>query len=405
MLSEMSDSNGSEAKPEIRSLRELLDLVTGRSSSAETNQEDFGLAESLPYPFLALVGQYEMKLALMLATINPACGGVLLIGPRGTGKTTAVRSLSDLLPQVERSTCFYGCTAEDIETGGIDAVCPDCAQKYGQGLPLTRKQSGRLVELPLNARLEDVIGGLDERSQVRDRMRLKRGILAQADQNILYSDEVNLLPNEIIDAILDAAAQWSYTVRRGPHAATYKSRFTLIGSMNPEEGSLRPQILDRFGLRVIVKGLEDPEERLLAYQRVKEYQTNHRSLIARFSQETEFARNEIQAARDILPDVEVPPQVAAIAIDWIRRLKIDLLRAEITLLEAARAFAASDGRRIVELSDLHAVSAMSLRLRRSSYMIQYFAERESEERDLISTMNEQSSISDKELPHGQSQNS
>ncbi len=381
-----SEPGASDLQPKVRSLRELLDLVTGRNSTAESGQEDFGLAESLPFPFLALVGQYEMKLALMLATINPACGGVLLIGPRGTGKTTAVRSLSDLLPLVERSTCFYGCTAEDIEAGGIDAVCPDCAQKYGQGTPLTRKQSGRLVELPLNARLEDVIGGLDERALVHERMRLKRGILAQADQNILYSDEVNLLPNEIIDAILDAAAQWSYTVRRGPHSATYRSRFTLIGSMNPEEGSLRPQILDRFGLRVIVKGLEDPQERLLAYQRVKAYYANPRRLITGFSQETEIARNEIQSARDILPAVEVPPQIASTAIEWIRKLKIDSLRAEITLLEASRAFAASDGRNIVELSDLRAVAPMALRLRRSTFMIQYFTEREREEQDLLSTI-------------------
>ncbi len=400
-----NDPSESDIQPKVRSLRELLDLVTGRSSAVENIQEDFGLAESLPYPFLALVGQYEMKLALMLAIINPACGGVLLVGPRGTGKTTAVRSLTDLLPWIERSTCFYGCTAEDIETDGIDAVCPDCAQKYGQGLPLTRKQSGRLIELPLNARLDDVIGGLDERALMHERMRLKRGILAQADQNILYSDEVNLLPNEIIDAILDAAAQWSYTVRRGPHSATYKSRFTLIGSMNPEEGSLRPQILDRFGLRVIVKGLEDPQERLLAYQRVKTYHANSRRLISSFSQETEIARDEIQAARDILHAVEVPPAVAMVAIDWIHRLKIDSLRAEITLLEAARAFAASDGRNIVELNDLRAVGPMALRLRRSDYMLQYFAEREREEKDLIATMDEPSSNPEKESSLGQNKDS
>ena len=400
-----NDPSESDNQPKVRSLRELLDLVTGRSSAVENIQEDFGLAESLPYPFLALVGQYEMKLALMLAIINPACGGVLLVGPRGTGKTTAVRSVTDLLPWIERSTCFYGCTAEDIETDGMDAVCPDCAQKYGQGLPLTRKQSGQLIELPLNARLDDVIGGLDERALIHERMRLKRGILAQADQNILYSDEVNLLPNEIIDAILDAAAQWSYTVRRGPLSATYKSRFTLIGSMNPEEGSLRPQILDRFGLRVIVKGLEDPQERLLAYQRVKIYHANSRRLIASFSQETEIARDEIQAARDILPAVEVPPAVALVAIDWIHRLKIDSLRAEITLLEAARAFAASDGRNIVELNDLRAVGPMALRLRRSDFMLQYFAEREREEKDLIATMDDASSNPEKESSLGQNKDS
>jgi magnesium chelatase subunit I len=129
-----------DSQPKVKSLRELLDLVTGRSSLPELQQEDSGLAESLPFPFLALVGQYEMKLALLLSVINPGCGGVLLIGPRGTGKTTAVRSLLDLLPLVNRSACFYGCAVEDIETGGIDAVCPDCAKKFGLGLSLSREE-------------------------------------------------------------------------------------------------------------------------------------------------------------------------------------------------------------------------------------------------------------------------
>ena len=260
-----TDLEGNGEPPKVRSLRELIDLATGRSSMPlDLAQEDAGLAEPLPFPFLALVGQYEMKLALLMSVINPGCGGVLLVGPRGTGKTTAVRSLLDLLPWIERSTCFYGCTAEDVETGGMDAVCPDCARKYGEGIPLSRKEPSHLVELPLNARLEDVVGGLDERAQVHERMRLKRGILGQADLNLLYADEVNLLGDEIVDSILDAAAQGSYTVRRGPVSATYRARFTLIGSMNPEEGNLRPQILDRFGLRVIVRGLEDPEQRLQA---------------------------------------------------------------------------------------------------------------------------------------------
>jgi magnesium chelatase subunit I len=143
-----------------------------------------------------------MKLALLISLVNPAVGGVLLIGPRGTGKTTAVRGLVDLLPEVPRSLCYYGCMPEDIEIGGIDAVCPDCAQKYAAGEPLTRSDRVRLVELPLNARLEDVIGGLDERAVIHDRMRLRRGILAQADRNLLYIDEVNLLANEAVDARL-----------------------------------------------------------------------------------------------------------------------------------------------------------------------------------------------------------
>ena len=213
------------------SLQELIERVSGHGLKLSGSDEDAGLAEVLPFPFLALVGQREMKLALMLSLINSSIGGVLLIGPRGTGKTTSVRSLVDLLPQVPRSLCHYGCMPEDIETGGIDAVCPDCARKFAQGDPLTRMDRVRLVELPLNARLEDVVGGLDERAAVHDRMRIRRGILAQADRNLLYVDEVNLLNDEIVDAILDAAAQGAFTVRRGPISANYRARLTLIGSI------------------------------------------------------------------------------------------------------------------------------------------------------------------------------
>jgi magnesium chelatase subunit I len=383
MLAETDDS---VPQSKVRSLRELLDLVAGRNVQPEGPQEDFGLAEPMPFPFMGLVGQYDLKLALLLATINPLCGGVLLLGPRGTGKTTAVRSLSELQPVVERSLCFYGCTPQDIDAGGMDAVCPECARKYGEGQPLTRKESGRLIELPLNSRLEDVVGGLDERAIVHERMRLKRGILALADQNILYSDEVNLLPNEIVDAILDAAAQGSYTVRRGAASATYKSRFTLIGSMNPEEGNLRPQILDRFGLRVIVRGLTDPAERLLAYQRVRAYKGNPQQFIAAFSGETAAAREEIQSARDLLPSVEIPRPIAEEAIELIRRMEIDSLRAEITLLEAARALAASDARNAVELGDIRTVAPMALRLRRSPFMQQYFQDRQQEEQEILASI-------------------
>src|SRR5512141_1161083 len=132
--------------PQFRTLRELIDQVTGRAHWQPTDEGDAGLAETLPFPFLALVGQREMKLALILALINPAVGGVLLIGPRGTGKTTAVRSLVDILPDVPRSLCHYGCMPEDIEADGIDAVCPDCARKFAQGEPLAKMDRVRLVE-------------------------------------------------------------------------------------------------------------------------------------------------------------------------------------------------------------------------------------------------------------------
>jgi magnesium chelatase subunit I len=368
--------------PPVNSLRELIDRISGRGFQAAQPASDSGVAENLPFPFLAMVGQREMKLALMLALINPAIGGVLLVGPRGTGKTTAVRGLTDLLPEVPRSLCYYGCMPEDIEAGGIDAVCPDCARKYAQGEPLFQMDRVRMVELPLNARIEEVVGGIDERAALHSRLQLRRGLLAQADRNILYVDEINLLDNDIVDAILDAAAQGSYTVRRGAVSATYRARFVLIGSMNPEEGSLRPQILDRFGLRILVHGLEDRDQRLEAYRRVRSYLTNPRRTVATYLTETAQLQAEIQAARDLLPHVGLPDSVAESGLALIDELHIDSLRAEITLFEAARAYAAADGRTNVTAQDLLGVAPMTLRVRRSTFITEFFAAQQVEENEI-----------------------
>jgi magnesium chelatase subunit I len=371
-----------------RSLRQLIDMVSGRGFKSQFAAEDAGLAETLPFPFLALVGQREMKLALILALVNPAIGGVLLIGPRGAGKTTAVRSLADLLPDAPRSLCHYGCMPEDVESGGIDAVCPDCARKYAMGEPLAKLEAVRLVELPLNARIEDVVGGLDERVAIQELFRIRRGLLSQADRNLLYIDEVNLLENEIVDAILDAAAQGRYTVRRGPVSATYRSRFTLIGSMNPEEGRLRPQIMDRFGLRVVVLGLHERAERLEAYQRVQAYQINPRRTVAEYAFETEVLKNDIQSARDALPQVKLGEAVAQQGLTIIQQLKIDSLRAEITLFEAARAYAAADGRQEVLPADLYEVAPLALRARRSSFMAEFIHTQKTEENEILQAIGE-----------------
>jgi magnesium chelatase subunit I len=244
----------------------------------------------------------------------------------------------------------------------------------------------RLIELPLNARLEDVVGGIDERAVIHERMRVRRGILAQADRNLLYIDEINLLGDDIVDSILDAAAQGSYTVRRGPVAATYRSRFVLIGSMNPEEGRLRPQILDRFGLRVVVRGLEDAAERLEAYRRVQAYLANPRQMAGQFAAEMEAAAAEIRAARELLRKVVVPDEIANPAIRLVQRMGIDSLRAEITWFESARAYAAADGREQVSTDDLKAVAPMALRLRRSQFMNEYLKGQLLEEKELSSLL-------------------
>jgi magnesium chelatase subunit I len=274
-----------------------------------------------------------------------------------------------------------------VESGGLDAVCPDCATKYAEGIPLTAPDRVRLIELPLNARIEDVVGGIDERAAVtNERLRVRRGILAQSDKNLLYIDEINLLADDIVDAILDAAAAGTYTVRRGPVSATYRARFVLIGSMNPEEGRLRPQILDRFGLRIIVKGLDKPDERLEAYRRVQLYLTSPRSMIGQYSEEMIAAGEEIKSARSLLPKVTLSDKVARPAIAMAQKMGIDSLRAEITWFEAARAYSAADGRTQVSPDDLQIVAPMCLRLRRSAFMSEYFTNQQGEETEMRKLM-------------------
>jgi magnesium chelatase subunit I len=368
-----------EPESKFRSLKNLIEHVSGKNLSESQSQPDSGIAEVIPFPFLAMVGQVEMKYALLLALINPAIGGVLLIGPRGTGKTTAVRGLVDLLPEIPRSLCYYGCMPEDIETGGIDAVCPNCAKKYGRGEPLAAMDKIRLVELPLNARIEDVVGAADENDSGHEYLRLHRGILAHADRNLLLVDEVNLLADDVIDAILDAAAYGSYTVKRGASTAAYRAKFVLIGTMNPEEGRLRPQIMDRFGLRIVVRGLENKEQRLEAYKRVQSYLSNPRSVMKEYGYETSTAKVEVQIARDILPEVKLPDKLTDQGLELIRSLNIDSLRAEITLFEATKAIAALDNRKVATQEDFQVIAPMALRMRRSGFIETYLSDQTKEE--------------------------
>jgi len=361
-------------------LLELLEIASPAAAVLQAEQADRGLADVVRFPFLAMVGQAEMKTALILALINPHVGGVLLIGPRGTGKTTAVRGLVELLPTVERSTCPQGCTPEAAAAGGMDAICPRCAEKLAYGEPITAPDRMRLIELPLNARLEDVIGGIDERVAVEQRkIRLERGILSYADQNLLYVDEVNLLDDDIVNAILDAAAQGFYTVRRGPLTNTYRARLTLIGSMNPEEGNLRPQIMDRFGLRVVVRGMDDVDERLEATRRVQAFSDNSYQFAGRFAETTARVGEEIRAARERLPAVTVLPEAEQTALELAKQMRTQSLRAEIVMLQAARARAAADERDAATAADVVAVAPLALRLRYSPFIAEYVQAQQREE--------------------------
>ena len=321
-----------------------------------------------------------MERRLLRAIINPAIGGVLLLGPRGTAKTTAVRSLTDLLPEVRYSLCDQGCTEDRLDAGGMDAICTDCSRKVGYGEPLTAVERVRIVNLPLNARLEDVVGGIDERLALeQQRIRLERGILSQADGHVLYIDEVNMLEPVIANAILEAAAQGFYSVRRGPQKLSYRSEFILIGSMNPEEGRLRPQLFDRFGLRPVVHGLTDGVQRYRAYQNAMWYRRDPDGMAAAFAEQTLALAAEIDAARSLLPRVDIDDAAIHMTMALVSSLKIDSSRAEISLFESARAYAAADNRSLVSLDDIHAVALLSLRFRHSPQLDDFFTRQEAED--------------------------
>lgn len=372
----------------------LLRLLSQYSYQRITDlpEPDLGLAELRPFPFLAIVGQMEMRIALMLSVINPAIGGVLLIGPRGTGKTTAVRSLSGILPHIEVSDCDEGVLPADFEAiDDEDAryLYPDCYEKWKVGQSISHYEPVQLVELPLNARIEDVVGAPNERAAVhQNAIRIERGILSRADRNILYIDEINLLDDQITDVILDAAAQGSYTVRRGAVVGTYRSRFVLVGSMNPEEGRLRPQIMDRFGLRVYVRGLTDMAERAEVYQRARAYRYNPTRFIREWESATAAAESEIVAARDLLNKTTLPDDVIQAGLELILKLDIDSHRAEYTLFEAARAYAAADNRTEVTLDDLRIVAPLSLRQRNSEFMSNFFENQSEQDRIIQQKLNE-----------------
>jgi magnesium chelatase subunit I len=298
--------------------------------------------ELQPFPLLALVGQPELKTALILTLINPGIGGVLVSGPYGVGKTTAVRGLLDILPLVEV-----------------------------EGNPAVREQM-RLIELPLNARIDDVVGGINERVALeQSRVQIEEGVLARAHRNLLYVDEINLLDASVVDAILDAAAQGRTMVRRGALTRLYPTRFVLIGSMNPEEGDLRPQIMDRFGLRVWVTPLGDPRERLEIYRRTHAFRSDPLLFRNIYAAQTSALAEEVEAAREILPHVTVPPPVEELALALVQALQVPSHRAEIALIEAARARAASDFRNVVSATDIRKIAPLALRQRRSMQLEAY----------------------------------
>jgi len=301
------------------------------------------------YPFTAIVGQEKMKKALILNAINPRVGGVLLRGDKGTGKSTAVRALAGVLPEIEVSDCIFNCSRE--------AMCDECRRKEKKFV----KRRMRIVELPLSATEDRVVGTLDFERALKEGIKaFQPGILAEANNNILYIDEVNLLDDHIVDTLLDVAASGWNVIEREGISFRHPSRFILVGTMNPEEGELRPQLLDRFGMVVNVKAISDPELRAEVVKRVEEFSEDPEAFYKKFEPEQEKLRKRIEIARNILSEVAVPDEIVHAVARLCGELGIETHRADIITIRAAKALAAFKGRKEVTLEDIMEVVELTL---------------------------------------------
>ncbi|HKC83832.1 MAG TPA: AAA family ATPase, partial [bacterium] len=313
------------------------------------------------YPFTAIVGQEQMKLALVLNAINPSIGGVLIRGEKGTGKSTAVRALAKLLPdQQVVEGCHFGCHPDDPEDW-----CLDCRERARAGaLPVTTRRM-RVVELPINASEDRVVGTIDLEAALKEgSRRFEPGVLAEANRNILYVDEVNLLDDHIVDVLLDAAAMGINTVEREGVSVSHPSCFILVGTMNPEEGELRPQLLDRFGLTVEAAAPRDPASRAEVVRRRISFDADQAAFAARFAAAEASLAAAIAAAQERLPSVVLDDAALERIAVVCASFDVDGLRADIVIARAAAAHAAWRGATAITREDIRVAARLALPHRR-----------------------------------------
>ncbi len=314
--------------------------------------------EKLIFPFSAIVGQENAKLALLCVAVNPLIGGVLLKGDKGTGKSTMVRALANVLPEIEVvADCPFNCNPSNpLE------MCDSCYKRYenGEDLPVARRKM-RVVDLPLSVTVDRLVGTVDVERFLKDGVKaLQPGILAEANRNILYIDEVNLLDDYIADSLLDSAAMGWNVIEREGISFKHPARFILVGSMNPEEGELRPQILDRFGLCVEVSAPMNPEDRIEIVKRVEEFHEDPIGFYKKFENKEKELTEKIVKAKEILPKVEISEDLIKLLAETVIKLGIKTNRAEIATIRTAKAIAALNGRRRVTLDDLEKAMELAL---------------------------------------------
>ncbi|MFF4565782.1 putative cobaltochelatase [Streptomyces sp. NPDC001435] len=312
---------------------------------------------STPFPFTAVVGQDDLRLALLLNAVSPAVGGVLVRGEKGTAKSTAVRALSALLPEVDVvSGCRFSCAP-----GSPDPACPDGPHEPGA----FESRPARMVELPVGASEDRLVGALDiERALAEGVKAFEPGLLADAHRGILYVDEVNLLHDHLVDLLLDAAAMGASYVEREGVSVRHAARFLLVGTMNPEEGELRPQLLDRFGLTVEVAASREPDQRVEVVRRRLAYDDDPDGFATRWAGEEAAVRQRIVAARELLPQVRLGDGALRQIAATCAAFEVDGMRADIVMARTATALAAWAGRTDVLAEDVRQAALLALPHRR-----------------------------------------
>ncbi len=313
------------------------------------------------FPFTAIVGQEEMKLALLLNVIDPKIGGVMIMGDRGTGKSTTIRALADLLPEIE----VIAGDPFNSDPQDPDLMSDEVKEKLEQQIPLeiVRKKV-QMVDLPLGATEDRVCGTIDIEKALSEGVKaFEPGLLAKANRGILYVDEVNLLDDHLVDVLLDSAAGGWNTVEREGISIRHPAQFVMVGSGNPEEGELRPQLLDRFGMHAEIHTVKEPDLRVQIVEQRAEFDRNPTAFCDKYSEQQKALQEKIVQAQQLLPQVNIDYDLRVKISEICSELDVDGLRGDIVTNRAAKAIAAFEGRTDVTIDDIRRVIVLSLRHR------------------------------------------
>ncbi|QOV23806.1 magnesium chelatase ATPase subunit I [Anabaenopsis elenkinii] len=318
-------------------------------------------ARRVVFPFTAIVGQEEMKLALLLNVIDPKIGGVMIMGDRGTGKSTTIRALADLLPEIP----VVANDPFNSDPNDPDVMSDEVRQMVEQGaeIPIAHKKV-QMVDLPLGATEDRVCGTIDIEKALSEGVKaFEPGLLAKANRGILYVDEVNLLDDHLVDVLLDSAASGWNTVEREGISIRHPARFVLVGSGNPEEGELRPQLLDRFGMHAEIHTVKEPALRVQIVEQRAEFDQNPAEFLQKYQPEQEALQEKIVSAQNLLPQVTLDYEQRVKISEICSELDVDGLRGDIVSNRAAKALTAFEGRTEVTLDDIKRVITLCLRHR------------------------------------------